>query len=227
VSVPVPAQDRDDALALAALLARELDAGVRASLEADAPVLVLDHVVARVGRTGDDPDAPAWWGEVVLRPADGWVSPGGAPGGSEGGSVDRIPAAVGALPVGVVSGVGPHWSHLLAEAGWQDVAALAAAEHDALRRVGAAHRSRVPLVAAGRARSCALPTRTSPVPPRLAGQRLRDVLDDGPARTAVRTGSTVLEAVAAWETAARLAAVLDDAALDLTVADASAGPVGP
>lgn len=205
----MPAFEADDAVTLAVLLARELDAGVGAALAISDGVLVLDHVVARVGRS--ESGAGAWEGEVVLRPGQRTA----APGGSAGPGVPSLPAAVAALPVLRVEGVGPRWAKALVRAGLTDVGALAGAGADLLHELVEATGSRLPLAFAARARACAVAL--DEVPAALTQLSMREVLAVPPVRTHRRTGAPLVACVTVWDAASRLAGQLDDVVLDLPV----------
>lgn len=213
MSTPVLDEADDDALALAALLARDLDLGVRATLRQPGAVLRLDEVVARVGRESDDP-ASAWLGEVRLRPGD--PLPGGVSPPVEEPATPRIAAVVARLPVSAVAGVGPRWAKVIGGAGWTTVGTLADAPPADVLALAERERARLPVVALARARACAL-TPPPDLSPRLAGLRVLDVLDLGPARTARHAGVPLLAALEVWDLALRLGAVLDERVLDLTV----------
>ncbi|MFC5381383.1 hypothetical protein [Aquipuribacter nitratireducens] len=217
MSTPVLDDADDDALALAALLARDLDLGVRATLRQPGSVLRLDEVVARVGRESDDP-AAAWLGEVRLRPGD--PLPGGVSPPQEEPAAPRVAAAVARLPVSAVLGVGPRWAKVLTGAGWRTVGTLADAPPADVLALAERESARLPVVALARARACAL-VAPADLAPRLAELRVLDVLDLGPARTARRAGVPLLAALEVWDVALRLGAVLDERVLDLTVAAAT------
>ena len=202
--------DVDDAVTLAVLLARELEAGVGAALAVGEGVLLLDHVVARIGRP--DEGAGSWEGEIVLRP--------GSRTGRAAVPADpvarSIPPTVASLPVLRVDGVGARWARVLRAAGLHDVGTLAGAGADALHELVAATGSRVPLTLAARARGCAVAL--DEVPESLAGLSMRTVLLQPPARTHLRTGAALVTCVAVWDAVSTLTAQLDDEVLDLPTA---------
>ena len=154
---------------LAALVAREADAGVAGALAAleASRVLVPETVTARVSSVppggADSLDEVVWQAEVVLRASSGAVV--SAPGPGSPGPAPAEPAGpqgvLAGMPVTVLSGAGAAWGSTLAGAGFATVGELAVATAAQVAGLGA--RGAHALVLVGRARVATQPW--PPLPP--------------------------------------------------------------
>ncbi|KRE60467.1 hypothetical protein [Nostocoides sp. Soil756] len=196
---------------LAGLLAREADAGVAGAMAAveSARVITLDHVVARVGAVpgGGEPawDEVAWQAELHFR-AGGAQGP--PPAGTSEEVLSRVPAAVAALPVRAVAGVGEGWAERFAGLGVRTVGELAAAAPGVVAAWADELGVEV-LRLVARARACAVA-----LPPPEAADRDRRVVD------VARTAPDGIRGAALWAVCVTLLGSLDEGAVaGMTVAD--------
>ena len=142
---------------LAGLVAREAEAGVATALAAtdSSGQFVLERVVGRVGTrgptsSGEGTDSAPWEAEFHLRHVPGGPFTAQAPPGVS------VPAALAALPVAAIRGVGPAWSKRLSSLGVSTVGDLAALSPSAVDRAAARHGHHL-LALVARARACGQP----------------------------------------------------------------------
>ncbi len=194
---------------LAGLVAREAEAGVATALVAtdSSGQFVLEKVVGRVGTR--DPAAGAaqpaedrpWEAEFHLRHVPGGAT--AAPGSPDSAS---LPAAIAALPVAAIRGVGPAWGARLGTVGVVTVGDLAAMSPSAVVSAARRHGHGL-LTLVARARACAQPW------PVVDPSDRRSVLDvaahDPVDEEGVPPGSRV-QPMALWGHCLALAACLDD-----------------
>lgn len=188
---------------LAAILARETDAGVAGAMAAvdAARVLTLDHVVARVGSVPDGTDVDwaevTWQAELHFRGGDGAVgrSPGGPP------AVPTIPSSLATLPVRALVGVGTAWTRTLVALGVTTVGALAALPPATVAEWGAELGAEVVRLV-GRARATAV--LVPEVPRALVGRTVVDIARGAPEGMAE---------AALWSLCVGLLTVLDEGVL--------------
>lgn len=200
---------------LAALVAREADAGVAGALAAlDASrALVPETVTARVASVPaggtDSLDEVVWQAEVVLRASAGAVAVA-APGAGSPGPAPSVPSgpheALAGMPVTVLSGAGAAWGRRFSEAGFATVGELAVAT--AAQVAGLGVRGTTALVLVGRARVATQPW--PPLPPEAASWG--SVLAVAGRDPATLPGDRVL-AYAAWALCVELVGAVDSGVL--------------
>lgn len=199
---------------LAALVAREADAGVAGALRAfdSAGALTVETIIGRIGSRPTSVDTPwedvVWQAEVVMRPS-GTVRES-APEDEEQPVVD-VPDLLGRLPVSALRGVGPHWAARLQERGMTTVGELASTSPATVaawaREEDGGHA--VQLVA--RARECAVEwPQVDPADTR----SLLEVSESDPGQSAGWPPGSRAGAHALWAACLRLRAALDDDVLD-------------
>lgn len=199
---------------LAALVAREADAGVAGALRAfdSAGALTVETIVGRIGSRPAAVDTPwedvVWLAEVVMRPS-GTVRD--VPSESSEPPVVDVPALVGRLAVSALRGVGPRWAARLEARGVRTLGDLASTSPATVaawaREEDGGHA--VQLVA--RARECAVEW------PRVDPSDTRSVLEvseSDPGQAAGWPPGSRAEAHALWAACLRLRAAIDDEVLD-------------
>ena len=199
---------------LAALVAREADAGVAGALRAfdSAGALTVERVIGRIGsRPGEVSTAwedVIWQAEVVMRPSGTVRDP--APGTAAPAGAD-VPDRVGRLPVSALRGVGERWAARLEARGVRTVGDLASTSPATVaawaREKGGGYA--VQLVA--RARECAVEwTHVDPTDTR----SVLAVSESDPGDAAGWPPGSRAGALTLWAACLRLRAAIDDDVLD-------------
>lgn len=198
---------------LAALVAREADAGVAGALRAldSAGALTVETVVGRIGSRPASVHTPwedvVWQAEVVMRPTG--TPRGPTSGSSEPVAVD-VPDLVGRLPASALRGVGARWATRLEGRAVHtigDLASMSPAAVAAWAREDGGYV--VQLVA--RARECAVEwPQVDPSDTR----SVREVSESDPGNAAGWPPGSRAGAHALWAACLRLRAAVDDDVLD-------------
>lgn len=197
----------------AALLAREVDAGLAAARLHDlGGTLRVVGVTARVGAAAGaagfaDAREPDPW-QVELR----W-EPIGADDTAREPRAPPLPPVVARLPISALRGVDRVWRRRLVAAGWKTVAAVAEADLASVASFAKGSGSRLPLVVWSRARSCAVALPEASLRSS-EGRVLGDLWTLPPVPLAETLGWSADRAQALSRALLRLAAVLDLEALD-------------
>lgn len=199
---------------LAALVAREADAGVAGALRAvdAAGALTVERVVGRIGSKPASDTTPwesvVWQAEIVMRPSGLVREAPTAPGeGPEPG----MASVVASLSVRALRGVGERWTTVLTERGVETIGDLASTSPAS---VAAWSRTRdggyaVQLVA--RARTC---VGAWPAVDPADTRTLLAVSESDPGDSSGWPPGSRADALLLWSTCLRLRAAIDDSVLD-------------
>lgn len=195
---------------LAALVAREADAGVAGALRAfdSAGALTVETIVGRIGSRPASVDTPwedvVWQAEVVMRPS-GTVRE--ALSESTEPPVASVPDLVGRLPVSALRGVGPRWTARLEDRGVRTLGELASTSPATLAAWAREDDGGYAVQLVARARGCAVEW------PRVDPSDARSVLEvsgSDPGRATGWPPGSRAEAHALWAACLRLRAAIDD-----------------
>ena len=203
---------------LAALVAREADAGVAGALRAvdAAGVLTVERVVGRIGSRPATDTTPwedvVWQAEVVMRPS-GLVReqspvPGQGPAPDPGG----VGGLVATLSVRALRGVGARWAALLSERGIESIGDLASTTPATLAAWSRERDGGYAVQLVARARTCVGPW------PSVDPHDTRSVLEVSESDPGDVTGwppGSRAEAHLLWACCLRLRAAVDDTVLDV------------
>ncbi|GAA4124177.1 hypothetical protein GCM10022415_29920 [Knoellia locipacati] len=203
---------------LAALVAREADAGVAGALRAmdAAGVLTVERVVGRIGSRPATDTTPwediVWQAEVVMRPSglvrEQSTAPGEGPAPDPGG----VAGLVGSLSVRALRGVGARWTAQLSRRGVESVADLASTTPAEVARWSQEKDGGYAVQLVARARTCVGPW--PPVDPHDTRSVL-EVSESDPGDVSGWPPGSRPEAYLLWGSCLRLRAALDDAVLAL------------
>lgn len=199
---------------LAALVAREADAGVAGALRAldAAGVLSVEQVVGRIGSRPASESTPwediVWQAEVVMRPTGVLRQLPTEPGQPSGVDVSDV---VAGLPVRALRGVGARWSELLASRGIRTIADLASTTPSSLAAWSRETDGGYAVQLVARARTCAGPW---PVVDPSDSRSVLEVSESDPGDTGGWPPRSRAEAHLLWSSCVRLRAAIDDSVLD-------------
>lgn len=199
---------------LAALVAREADAGVAGALRAfdSAGALTVEAVVGRIGSRPASVDTPwedvVWQAEVVMRPT-GAVRD--EPSESSQPTVTDVPGLVGRLGVSALRGVGPRWAARFEARGVRTVGDLASTSPATVARWAREEDGGHAVQLVARARECAVDwPRVDPSD----GRTVLEVSECDPGEAAGWPPGSRAQAHALWAACLRLRAAIDDEVLD-------------
>lgn len=199
---------------LAALVAREADAGVAGALRAidAAGVLTVEQVVGRIGSRPASESTPwediVWQAEVVMRPTGVVRQPQTEPGQASGGDVRDI---VTGLPVSALRGVGSRWAERLGTRGVRTIGDLASTTPAALAAWSREKDGGYAVQLVARARTCAGPW---PEVDPADSRSLLEVSETDPGDTEGWPPRSRAEAHLLWATCLQLRAAIDDTVLE-------------
>ncbi|KGN39539.1 hypothetical protein [Knoellia subterranea] len=198
---------------LAALVAREADAGVAGALRAfDASgALEVEQVVGRIGSLPRSSTTPwedvVWQAEVVMRPT-GLVRD---PEVEESDASVDVPAVISRLPVAALRGVGPRWTALLSDRGVRTIGELASVGPSTLASWSRERNGGYAVQLVARARSCA---GAWPRVDRTDVRSIVEVSESDPGDVAGWPPGSRADAAALWASCLRLRAAIDDDVLE-------------
>ncbi|KGN42579.1 hypothetical protein [Knoellia aerolata] len=195
---------------LAALVAREADAGVAGALRAfdSAGALTVETVVGRIGSRPASVDTPwedvVWQAEVVMRPSGVVRDPTSEPSEAP---VSDLPDLVRRLSVSALRGVGPRWADRLAQRGVLTVGDLASLSPSTVASWAGEEDGGYAVQLVARARTCAGDW------PQTDASDARSVLEVSEADPGAAAGwppGSRADAHALWSACLRLRAAVDD-----------------